>query len=344
MPRKARGCTFTGRPRSARGGSRRRSKLGSLRHTGAYGWVKGLAQPHTPQRDKLTCSAKSESHCYPLTAIGMNDQYLSLYDDVAGLERYLEFPPGTLRQLPIYARRPAVDAILKVREMERSSLFRPGLYYIVLADLVGSTAFNEKYGDAEGDVRTQWFQTCVIESLGGLQLQNYVAFNKTIGDASLLMFSSIKDVYNWSLALTDNLASMTYEYPESLEIRGVAYDPSSIDQRLEDFAMQARRLVHLGEVSYKDHSDPLCLAVSQTFKIEKNFTEMGLGCTQPVADAIRPKLGELGAKLVDNKEIRIAGSSSDTMSYYVIPASATSESSQPAEASVAANRAARPPS
>src|SRR5437773_11042891 len=85
----------------------------------------------------------------------MPDRPLEFYDDVAGLERYLTLPPGTLRQIPIYARVAAVDAILKVREMEASSLFRPGLYYIVLADLVGNTAFTAKYGDAAGDVRTQ---------------------------------------------------------------------------------------------------------------------------------------------------------------------------------------------
>src|SRR5262245_45535433 len=106
----------------------------------------------------------------------MSRRPLEFYDDVVALERYLNFPEGTLRQIPIYARQPAVDAILKVREMEGSSLFRPGLYYIVLADLVGNTDFNVKYGDAEGDVRTQWFHTCVIESLGQLELENYVAF------------------------------------------------------------------------------------------------------------------------------------------------------------------------
>ena len=242
----------------------------------------------------------------------------NFYDDVSGLERYLNLPEGSLKQIPIYARAPAVDAIMKVREMESSSLFRPGLYYIVLADLVGNTRFNATYGDAEGDVRTQWFHTCVIESLGEIVLENYVAFSKTIGDASLLMFSSFKDVFQWSARLDHNLESMTAEYPESLEIRNVEYDEESLDQRMGDFAMKARRLVHLGEVSYKEHSDPLSLAVSQTFKMEKSFGKTHLGCTQPVADAIKPKLSELGARLVKNKEIMIAGSSVKSMSYYVV--------------------------
>lgn len=250
----------------------------------------------------------------------MPDRPFTFYDDVAGLERYLNVPPGTLRQIPIYARVPAVDAILRVKEMEASSLFRPGLYYIVLADLIGNTAFNAKYGDAEADVRTQWFHTSAIEALGRLELENYVAFNKAIGDASLLIFSSFKDVYRWSTALDDCLAEMTDEYPESMRIRGVHFEDDELDERLAHFEMKARRLVHLGEVAYKDHSDPLSLAVSQTFKIEKAFAETHLGCTQSVANTIRPKLIEVRAQLVKNVPIRVAGEDHDSMSYYVVPA------------------------
>src|ERR1700731_1647263 len=117
------------------------------------------------------------------------------YDDVAGIERYLNLPEGSLKNIPIYARKPAIDAIMKVKEMEGKSLFRPGLYYIVLADLCGNTAFNAKYGDAEGDVRTEWFHTAAIQSLGEFDMRNYVAFSKTIGDASLLIFSSFEDIH-----------------------------------------------------------------------------------------------------------------------------------------------------
>lgn len=242
---------------------------------------------------------------------------LSFYDDVAGLERYLNLPKDALRNIPIYARKPAVDAIIKVKTMEAKSLFRPGLYYIVLADLCGNTAFNAKYGDAEGDIRTEWFQTAAIQSLGELTLRNYVAFSKTIGDAALLIFSSFLDVYEWSEVFTANLEALTGEYTENMEIRGIDFDEDELDQRLEDFRMRARRLVHLGEVSYKEGTDPLSLAVSQTFKIEKTFSETDLGCTQPVADAIRPKLGELGLELYENRSVSIPGLRDNVMTYYV---------------------------
>jgi|SRR5690349_12840036 hypothetical protein len=123
------------------------------------------------------------------------------YDNVEELERYLNLPLGTLRNIPIYARVPAVDAIQKVRELESKSLFRPGLYYIVLADLCAHTEFNARYGDAEGDLRVQWFHTAVIQTIGEIDIANYVTFSKTIGDASLIIFSSFKDIFHWSKRL-----------------------------------------------------------------------------------------------------------------------------------------------
>jgi hypothetical protein len=137
--------------------------------------------------------------------------------------------------------------------MEKASLFRPGLYYIVLADLCANTAFNAKYGDSEGDIRTEWFQTAAIQSIGEIEIRNYVAFSKTIGDAALLIFSSFGDVYEWSERFSRNLEAMSDEYPESLDTRDIGYDDH--EQLIKDFTLRARRLVHLGEVSYKEHSD-----------------------------------------------------------------------------------------
>lgn len=246
----------------------------------------------------------------------MNNDF-SFYDDVVSLERYLNLPPNSLRYIPIYARKPAVDAIIKVKEMERTTLFRPGLYYIVLADLCANTAFNAKYGDEEGDVRIEWFQTSAIQSIGEIALRNYVTFSKTIGDASLLIFSSFKDVYEWSERFSSNLEAMSKEYRENLDIRGIHCDESSLEQRIKDFKLRSRRLVHLGEVSYKDDTDPLSLAVSQTFKVEKEFSETDLGCTQAVADSIRPKLEEMGLMLQKNRKVSVPGVDRLVMTYYI---------------------------
>lgn len=247
-------------------------------------------------------------------------KHLSFYDDVQALERYLNLPEGGLSNIPIYARKPAVDAIIKVQEMEKKTQFRPGLYYIVLADLRGNTAFNAKYGNAEGDVRVEWFQTTVVQTIGEIDIHNYVAFNKTIGDAALVIFSSFADVLAWSKRLTTNLSGLAAEYPENLEIRGVDVDHDVLEQQVMDFDLKARRLVHIGEVSYKGVSDPLCLAVSQTFKIEKAFDGDELGCTQAVRDVAGPLASELGIEFQINRaSVTLPGQQDPTSTYYVVP-------------------------
>lgn len=248
-----------------------------------------------------------------------------LYDDVEGLERYLNLPKGALSKIPIYARVPAVNAIKRVRQMEASTLFRPGLYYIVLADLRGNTAFNAKYGNAEGDVRVEWFQTAVIQSIGEISPENYVAFSKTIGDAALLIFSAFRDVFKWSQQLTRNLEALRDEYPENLKSREIDIEDDCLDERLSDFDLKARRLVHLGEVSYKEQIDPLSLAVSQNFKIEKAFDRDELGCTQTVYDAVSPALPELNLVARENSMVEIPGTASPSMTYYLV----RSEASKP---------------
>jgi hypothetical protein len=151
----------------------------------------------------------------------------SFYDNVQALERFLNLPEGGLRNIPIYARAPAVDAIIKVREMEAKTQFRPGLYYIVLADLRGNTAFNAKYRNGEADVRVQWFQTAVVQTIGELDIHNYIAFSKTIGDAALLIFSSFADVFAWSQRLT---VEVFRSYSIWVEMDDVVADPSNAIQ------------------------------------------------------------------------------------------------------------------
>lgn len=239
---------------------------------------------------------------------------LSFYDDIAGIERYVNLPAGSLKGIPIYGRKPAIDAILKLRDMESKSLFRSGLYYIVLADLCGNTAFNAKYGNGLGDTRTQWFHTVALESLGQVSPNNFLAFNKTIGDASLMIFSAFKDVLEWSRLFTRNLNFMSTEVDHFYDQFN---DEAEFEEFVKAFHLRGRRLVHLGEVNYVDKHDPICLAVSQTFKIEKEFSEVDLGCTQPVANIIKPLLKELGVSLVANKPVEVPGYDEKLMTYYV---------------------------
>jgi hypothetical protein len=243
---------------------------------------------------------------------------LKSVDEVEGAERFLNLPKGSLRNFPRYALTEAIEAIDNVRYMEQNSLFRPGLYYIVLADLVGNTAFNARYGNEEGDRRVEWFHTAAIQSIGQIEPLNYVTFNKTIGDASLLIFSAFEDVYKWSEKFKENLDRLSEEYDF---MDGDGAEESREDRaRVRAFTLKARRLVHIGEVAYKEGIDPLSLAVSQTFKIEKHFSEIALGCTQAVADAVGPKLSELNLHLRKNKAVSIPGLGK-SMTYYIRPKS-----------------------
>jgi hypothetical protein len=244
------------------------------------------------------------------------------YDDLSSLEKELGLPIGSLKNIPIYGRVPAADAIAKVMEMERKSLFRPGLYYIVLTDLMNNTAFNSNYGNAHADIRVQWFHTAAIQSIGEIEISNYITFSKTIGDASLLIFSSIRDVIQWSHRFNENLEAFDQEYSMALyenQLNLPPVLPKLIDKQISDFTLKARRIVHAGEVRYADYNDPLSLAVSQTFKMEKEFCEIELGCTEIVAKTIRPTLLEFGYELKENKKVLIAGEIEATMTYYISP-------------------------
>ncbi len=244
------------------------------------------------------------------------------YDNLSEMEKALNLPKDSLKSIPIYARVPAADAISKVMEMERASLFRPGLYYIVLTDLTGNTKFNAKYGNAHADIRVQWFHTAAIQAIGEIKLTNYVTFSKTIGDASLLIFSSIKDVINWSNTFSEKLLGFDQEYEMAIfedQLDLPRIDDNLKEQQILDFQLKARRLVHVGEVRYADINDPLSLAVSQTFKMEKAFSEIKLGCTEIVATTIKPTLNEIGYSLEENKMIKIAGEENESMTYYIIP-------------------------
>lgn len=91
------------------------------------------------------------------------------------------------------------------------------------------------------------------------------------------------------------------------------------EQQISDFQLKARRLVHVGEITYADINDPLSLAVSQTFKMEKAFSEVKLGCTEIVATTIKPTLKDIGYTLEENKKIVIAGEESESVTFYIIP-------------------------
>ena len=251
--------------------------------------------------------------------IAKKDNYID-HDKLDQIEDELKLSRGSLGSIPDYARNQAVEVAKQILEMQKKSLFREGLYYIVLADIAGNTDFNVKYGNAHADLRGQWFHTSIIEALGHITLNNYANFVKTIGDAALLVFSSIGDVIKWSEELNLVLEKYNQEYARKInngDLPLYLEDNYDDKEQIDDFALQVRRIVHLGEVQYVDEYDPLSLAVSQTFKAEKEFGRNDLGCTGTVAKIIKPALIEYGYTLVENKPIDIPGEQQQEMSYYL---------------------------
>jgi hypothetical protein len=61
-------------------------------------------------------------------------------------ELFLGLSVGAFDHIPIYARTAALEAIAQVRKLERARTLRPGLYYILLVDLSGSTIASRKLG------------------------------------------------------------------------------------------------------------------------------------------------------------------------------------------------------
>jgi class 3 adenylate cyclase len=204
------------------------------------------------------------------------------YDDIDG---FLGLPPGSFDHIPEYVKIGCMKAIAKVREMERTSLFRPGLYYILLVDLCGSTKSAEKLGADLNARRIQWFITACVESLGTIQLRNYAQFIKDIGDAALFLFSSIEDIFTWIECADRAFEHFTteFEFWDELQL-----DEKRVEELLPFFEIRTRKVLHLGEVQYTGKANPIALAINQACKIEKHFQNAEVGCTDVVARTIHP--------------------------------------------------------
>jgi class 3 adenylate cyclase len=194
------------------------------------------------------------------------------------VDQFLGLPKGSFEHIPNYAREAAMHAIANVRKLEEQKLFRPGLYYIVLIDLSSSTKASETLGTELNQKRVQTFVTASVEALGNIELSSYAQFLKEIGDATLFIFSSFEDLYAWWRTAVGLFWSYNKEWEDEIE-DGSLY---------KSFIIRAKTVVHLGEVSYITHGNPLSLAVNQVFKIEKLFKPSQLGCTEAVRLAASP--------------------------------------------------------
>jgi class 3 adenylate cyclase len=152
-----------------------------------------------------------------------------------------------LKYAPYYAQEEAKQAIWKIFELQKQGIIRNGLYYIVLTDLVGSTKYGVRNGNEKLADRIKNFILASFDALNEIEIKNSALFIKEIGDAVLFIFQHFPDLLLWS--------SMFRQYLKVFEIN--------------DEPFNIRTCINVGEV-FLQGVNPLSIAVSQTFKMEKS--------------------------------------------------------------------------
>lgn len=132
--------------------------------------------------------------------------------------------------------------------MENNQEITDGIYYIVVADMVGSTNFAVRMGDAALMNRIQTFVQASKKGIEHAKMSsNSGRFLKPVGDAVLLVFNHFTDIVQWQM-----------EFEGALVLATSQYEP-----------IQTRICVHAGEVRVVD-GDVSNLAIHQAFKMEKS--------------------------------------------------------------------------
>lgn len=167
-----------------------------------------------------------------------------------------------------------MDAIHEAKNLKESS-FQPGLYYVVLIDLVGSTKASYQLSPEENISRIKRFIGYIKDALEISNPKNHAVFIKDIGDAALFLFADFQDILNWANTVDESLKK---------------YNDRCINEgKKEIYQMFSKKCVHLGEVHFEE-SNPIALAINQIFKIEKEFKGGQLGVTDAVRHVILPRI------------------------------------------------------
>jgi class 3 adenylate cyclase len=172
-----------------------------------------------------------------------------------------------LKYAPAYAQEEARQAISKVLDLQKQGVLRNGLFYIVLTDLVGSTKYIAKYGNEKASSRIQNFITSSFDALNESNIKNIGLFVKEIGDAVLFIFQHFPDILRWKTM-----------FDKWLRVWSKPDEPIVV-----------RTCIHIGEV-FLDGVNPLSLAVSQTFKMEKTVNAGDIVLTNPAYVVAWPTL------------------------------------------------------
>lgn len=172
-----------------------------------------------------------------------------------------------LKYAPAYAKAEASSALNKLFELQSQGIIRDGIYYIVLVDIVGSTKYAAEHGNLKLAERIKIFVTYSFNALSASKIKNNGIFLKEIGDAVLFIFQHFPDILKWR----DNLQQYL----------------SVVQRDSEPYVL--RTCIHIGEVTLEG-VNPITLAVSQTFKMEKSVKENDIVLTEPAYSVAWPTI------------------------------------------------------
>jgi hypothetical protein len=197
----------------------------------------------------------------------------------------------------------------QVIKLERSRLFRPGLYYIVLSDLSRSTEASAILGADLNKKRVESFILRCVECLTYINPENYFWFIREIGDAVLLLFSSFKDAFTW-----------WWRMESWIDTQNALWKMDLSPEVFKTFYIEAKTVIHAGEIAYSDNTIPVALAVNQIFKIEKLFGPNELGITHIVRTMAEPIITSLGLSPVKRRTVILPGGTERTPVYLAVAA------------------------
>lgn len=199
-----------------------------------------------------------------------------------------------MRFAPAYAQEEAEEALAKIIELQGQGLVRSGLYYVVLVDVVGSTAYMAEHGNSAADKRIEHFVTAALNAIGQTTLTNTAIFLREIGDAVLLIFQCFPDILKWQVQLESYLA---------------LFKPQDDAHRIG-----IRTCVHIGDVILRG-VNPVALAVSQVFKFEKSVAEGDIALSAPAYYAAWPTLARAYHGFEPQGEVELDGYPDPVMLY-----------------------------
>jgi hypothetical protein len=137
-----------------------------------------------------------------------------------------------------------------------------------------------------------------VDALGHIKTTNYHLFLREIGDAVLMLFSSFEDAYEWWLTMNSWLYGRNNMWMEELDL-------SRTEQK--QFRLEAKTIIHAGEVSYSGGNIPLSAAINQVFKVEKKFKENELGITHHAMLCSRPVFPKLKIRTNLRGSVKLQG-------------------------------------